>query len=110
MKELKESTGLCPRRSLLAGSAVLLTGGLVSGIQSIYAGPSPQNLISVAIGKDFMLRPRLHQERLRRVQVGCAGIPRNSRKRTDRGTLAEGYQGQAFHTFGADRVIGWRVR
>jgi len=42
MKEQKEATGLCSRRSLLAGSAALLTGGLVSGIQNIYAGPAPK--------------------------------------------------------------------
>jgi hypothetical protein len=39
MKEEKE--GFCSRRSLLAGSAALLTGGLFSGIQNIYAGPAP---------------------------------------------------------------------
>lgn len=44
MKEKKEeATGLCSRRSLLAGSAALLTGGLVSGIQNIYAGPAPKS-------------------------------------------------------------------
>lgn len=42
MKEKKDTTGLCSRRSMLAGSAVLLTGGLVSGIQNIYAGPAPK--------------------------------------------------------------------
>ena len=43
MKEKKEdANGLCSRRSLLAGSAALLTGGLVSGIQNIYAGPAPK--------------------------------------------------------------------
>ena len=42
MKEKNEDTGLCSRRSLLAGSAALLTGGLVSGIQNIYAGPAPK--------------------------------------------------------------------
>jgi hypothetical protein len=42
VKEQKEATGLCSRRSLLAGSAALLTGGLVSGIQNIYAGPAPK--------------------------------------------------------------------
>ena len=42
MKEKKEATGLCSRRSMLAGSAALLTGGLVSGIQNIYAGPAPK--------------------------------------------------------------------
>jgi hypothetical protein len=43
VKEKKvEATGLCSRRSLLAGSAALLTGGLVSGIQNIYAGPAPR--------------------------------------------------------------------
>jgi hypothetical protein len=40
MKE--EKTGLCTRRNLLAGSAALLTGGLVSGIQNIYAAPAPK--------------------------------------------------------------------
>ena len=39
MKEKKEETGLCSRRSLLAGSAALLTEGIVSGIQNIYAAP-----------------------------------------------------------------------
>jgi hypothetical protein len=42
MIEKKAETGLCSRRSLLAGSAALLTGGLVSGIQNIYAGPAPK--------------------------------------------------------------------
>ena len=42
MKEKKESTGLCSRRSMLAGSAALLTGGLVGGIRNIYAGPAPK--------------------------------------------------------------------
>jgi hypothetical protein len=40
VKEKKEETGLCSRRSLLAGSAALLTGGIVSGIQNIYAAPA----------------------------------------------------------------------
>jgi hypothetical protein len=44
VKEKKEATGLCSRRSLLAGSAALLTGGLVSGIQNIYAGPAPKTM------------------------------------------------------------------
>ena len=42
MKEKKEETGLCSRRSMLAGSAALLTGGLVSGIPNIFAGPAPK--------------------------------------------------------------------
>jgi hypothetical protein len=42
VKEERETTGFCSRRSLLAGSAALLTGGLVSGIQNIYAGPAPK--------------------------------------------------------------------
>jgi hypothetical protein len=33
MKEKKAATGLCSRRSMLVGSAALLTGGIVSGIQ-----------------------------------------------------------------------------
>jgi hypothetical protein len=40
LKKKREETGLCSRRRLLAGSAALLTGGLVSGIQNIYAGPA----------------------------------------------------------------------
>jgi hypothetical protein len=49
VKEKKEeTTRLCSRRNLLAGSAALLTGGLVSGIQSIYAGPAPRTKNSPA--------------------------------------------------------------
>jgi len=44
MKEKKEENGLCSRRSLLVGSAALLTGGLVSSIQNIYAGHAPKTL------------------------------------------------------------------
>ena len=42
------------------------------GIKHIDLVPnlSPQNLASVEIGKNFMAAPRLHQERLRCVQVG----------------------------------------
>ena len=40
MEEQREKIGLYSRRSMLTGSAVLLTGGLVGGIQNIYAGPS----------------------------------------------------------------------
>ena len=44
MKEERETTGLCSRRSLLAGSAALLTGGLVSGIPNIFASPAPKTM------------------------------------------------------------------
>ena len=42
MKEKKEEAGLCSRRSMLVGSAALLTGGIVSGIQNVYGGPAPK--------------------------------------------------------------------
>ena len=46
------------------------------GIKDIDMVPnlSPQNLVSVEIGKDFMREPWLHQERLRCEEVGRAGV------------------------------------
>ena len=56
---------------------------------------SPQNLASVEIGKNFMLKPRLHQERLRCEEVGRAGVPGAGGERTARTTMEEGNHGKA---------------
>ena len=41
MKTEKEETGSCSRRSVLAGSALLLTGGIAGRISSAVAAPAP---------------------------------------------------------------------
>ena len=56
---------------------------------------SPQNLASVEIGKNFMLKPRLHQERLRRGAVGRAGVPRAGGQGAAGGAVEEGDDFQA---------------
>ena len=56
---------------------------------------SPQNLASVEIGKNFMLKTRLHQERLRCAEVGRAGVPGAGGERTARRTMEEGNHGKA---------------
>jgi len=41
MKEKREEAGLCSRRSILKGSALLLTGGIVGGISNACSAPAP---------------------------------------------------------------------
>ncbi len=42
MKTQKEETGLCSRRSILTGSALLLAGGIAGSITSVSSAPTPE--------------------------------------------------------------------
>ena len=41
MKTQKEETGLCSRRSILTGSAILVLGGIAGRISNAYGAPKP---------------------------------------------------------------------
>lgn len=41
MKTRKEEAGVCSRRSILTGSAMLLMGGIVGQISNAYGAPKP---------------------------------------------------------------------
>ena len=41
MKTQKEETGLCSRRSILTGSAILVLGGIAGRISNAYGSPKP---------------------------------------------------------------------
>ena len=41
MKTQKEETGSCSRRTMLTGSALLLTGGIAGRITNAYSAPEP---------------------------------------------------------------------
>jgi hypothetical protein len=41
MKALEDEDGLCSRRSILTGSAVLLAGGIVGRISNAFGAPKP---------------------------------------------------------------------
>ena len=42
MKEKREETGGCSRRSILKGSAALLAGGIAGHMSNAYAAPAPE--------------------------------------------------------------------
>jgi hypothetical protein len=41
MNTQKEETGLCSRRSILTGSAILVLGGIAGRISNAYGAPKP---------------------------------------------------------------------
>ena len=61
------------------------------GIKHIDMVPnlSPQNLASIEIGKDFMLQPRLHPERLRRRRMGRTAVRRAGRQGAARRAMGQ---------------------
>ena len=93
-----------------AAAAILDKQTFYRDVEATYEGIKPIDMVpnlspkNLAVGRDrqgLHAEPRLHQERLRRAEVGRAGVPRAGREGTARAAVEEEHHGEAA---GGDRT------